>query len=112
MGSTHKAYDYEAKLATVRDHVDGALQAGGDGQVRHRQRQLRGRLVEAVPRGRRRGAGAQAEGQAAGPRAGTGGGDAGAGARGAEQEAARRGRLPKKLHALMAGRRAAGRSPR
>lgn len=28
MGSTHKAYDYETKLAAVRDHVDGGSPGG------------------------------------------------------------------------------------
>lgn len=113
MGSTHKAYDYETKLAAVRDHVDGGLS--------RREVMARYGITSASCVGawsklyREGGAEALRPRQRGRPR------DPGptSGARTRERELEEQNRrlraevaYLKKLHALMAGRRATGRSPR
>lgn len=71
------------------------------GRVRDQVEVPAGALVQALPRGRRRGAAAPPEGQAEGVEVETPGPHPRAGARGALPQARGRGRLPKKLRALV-----------
>jgi transposase len=113
MGSTHKAYDYETKLAAVRDHVDGGLSrrevmarygitsASCVGAWSKLYREGGAEALRPRPKGRPRDPGPAP------------------GARTRERELEEQNRrlraevaYLKKLHALMAERRATGRSPR
>ena len=73
----------------------------GDGRARDHVEGAAGKVVPALPRGRGRGAQAQAEGQAQGLEGQAARAHPRAGARGALPEARGRGRVPKKLRALV-----------
>lgn len=69
MDGKQARYDYETKVAAARAVVDGGhVEARGDGALRDCERIAAQELVPPVPRGRCRGAPAQAEGQAQGLR--------------------------------------------
>lgn len=105
------AADHERQAGQVHIRAEGRRREGrrrrrhdeacGDGRVRHHVDDAARPMVQALPRGRGRGAQAQAEGQAQGLEGRAARAHPRAGARGALPQARGRGRLPKKLRALV-----------
>lgn len=98
MGGKQSSYTFEQRVAAASAVVDGGMaKADAMTRVRDQVEVPAGALVQALPRGRRRGAAAPPEGQAEWVEVETPGPHPRAGARGALPQARGRGRLPKKI---------------
>ena len=102
MDGKQSSYTFEQRVAAASAVVDdGMAKADAMAEFGIRSKSPAGALVQALPRGRRRGAAAPPEGQTEGVEVETPGPHPRAGARGALPQARGRGRLPKKLRALV-----------